>query len=506
MLDSWRAANFDPHVVLGLQRPATPEQITQAHRRLVREFHPDRHFGDPLAHNILTRINVARDTLNSSISQISKPEARYDGSYRDLLRNRQQDRDATNYRAEGQSPSESVSQPSPKRNRWGRIKTILWAVAVFVAVIWIISRFQGASSPTEVIEPLALTRTVPTAVSDVEDHANTLTVPPTSTPESEILLNESNIEEWRKYALALINDERQKVGLHPLILNNNPASQSHAEDMRDNCFMSPWGTDGLKPYMRYTLSGGEQQTTDIVHGANYCPTFGFLYERVSIMQNIQDAISLAVDFSIMESNIFDPYASEISIGFAYHEPNLWTSMIIISDFVEYQLIPFIHDDILQFKVTVKNGIDLSMTYPVILIFYDKPPHKLTRGQLHQTNCYWYGDFIAIILNPDYSYDSDIIDFPSEQCIDPYNVPIDAPEIDSYEELPTPTPVVIQEEGIVITADEWDVAGDALYVKVDLGVLMSLLGDGIYTINLSAEIDDNEVSISTYSIFVPPRTN
>lgn len=63
MLDTWRAANFDPHIVLGLQRPTSHQQITDAHRRLVIEFHPDRHFNDPLAVELLKRINVARDSL-----------------------------------------------------------------------------------------------------------------------------------------------------------------------------------------------------------------------------------------------------------------------------------------------------------------------------------------------------------------------------------------------------------------------------------------------------------
>jgi uncharacterized protein YkwD len=40
------------------------------------------------------------------------------------------------------------------------------------------------------------------------------------------------------------------------VLSYNAAAQKHAQDMLDNYYISHWGTDGLKPYMRYTQEGG----------------------------------------------------------------------------------------------------------------------------------------------------------------------------------------------------------------------------------------------------------
>ena len=515
MLDSWRAADFDPHVVLGLQRPASLEQITDAHRRLVAEFHPDRHLGDPLAHELLKRINVARDTLLSLSRQTrdtqpsSKRVHRYHATpYQQ--HHRSQERNRPYNRQSNQSDQTSTTTQQPKRP--GCLKTILWIFVIFVVALSLIRLFSGLRESSPITETVIVTRTIETIDSDVETPSATLKTPrrtptsiPTSTPEIDVKLSTSDVDEWRKYALSLINDERQKVGLHPLILDDNPASQNHAEDMRENCFISPWGTDGMKPYMRYTLSGGEQHTSDIIHGANYCPTFGFLYEKLSIEQDIQDVISFAIDMS-PESDIFNPYASKLSIGFAYGEPNLWTSMSFISDFVEYRVKPFIHNDMLEFRVTVKNGVDLSKGDLGVETYFDPIPYELKRGQLHQTNCYWYGDVVALILEPGWDYEDETFAFTSEQCIDPYDIPIDTAEVDAYEDLPTPTPVAVQEEAIIIVAEEWEIEEDEIYIKTDVSLLTTLLGDGVYTVMLIVDVDGELIPISTYSVFVPPRTN
>jgi len=63
-------------------------------------------------------------------------------------------------------------------------------------------------------------------------------------------------QELFEYALELINKDRRTAGLDPVVLNYNKAAQLHAEDMLDNLFLSHWGTDGFKPYMRYTAGGG----------------------------------------------------------------------------------------------------------------------------------------------------------------------------------------------------------------------------------------------------------
>ena len=59
----------------------------------------------------------------------------------------------------------------------------------------------------------------------------------------------------KRLMLKLINEERIRVGLRPVIMAENAAAQLHAEAASKGCFSSYWGLDGLKPYMTYSLSG-----------------------------------------------------------------------------------------------------------------------------------------------------------------------------------------------------------------------------------------------------------
>ena len=67
--------------------------------------------------------------------------------------------------------------------------------------------------------------------------------------------------------LQLINEERVRAGVAPVVLGDNIAAQLHAESALENCFSSHWGIDGLKPYMRYSLAGGYQSNAENVSWA-----------------------------------------------------------------------------------------------------------------------------------------------------------------------------------------------------------------------------------------------
>ncbi len=54
----------DLYAMLGVAPTATPAEIRQAYRRLVRQYHPDRHPGDPAAHARMVEINAAYAVLS----------------------------------------------------------------------------------------------------------------------------------------------------------------------------------------------------------------------------------------------------------------------------------------------------------------------------------------------------------------------------------------------------------------------------------------------------------
>ncbi len=56
----------DHYEVLGVRRDATPDEIKSAFRKLAAQFHPDRHQGDPGAHERFKEINLAYQVLSNA--------------------------------------------------------------------------------------------------------------------------------------------------------------------------------------------------------------------------------------------------------------------------------------------------------------------------------------------------------------------------------------------------------------------------------------------------------
>ena len=70
--------------------------------------------------------------------------------------------------------------------------------------------------------------------------------------------------------LELINQARAEAGVPPVVMGTNQVAQIQAEALLRDCTLSHWGTDGLKPYMRYSLAGGYQVNKETATTANEC--------------------------------------------------------------------------------------------------------------------------------------------------------------------------------------------------------------------------------------------
>src|SRR5436190_19393083 len=70
--------------------------------------------------------------------------------------------------------------------------------------------------------------------------------------------NEDDVRLAREQLLRMVNEERSQAGLGKLELDGlacNVASD-HALDMAKGEFLSNWGSDGRRPYQRYSFAGG----------------------------------------------------------------------------------------------------------------------------------------------------------------------------------------------------------------------------------------------------------
>ena len=106
-------------------------------------------------------------------------------------------------------------------------------------------------TPTPTMAPTPIPTPLPTAKPTTAP-----TVRPTPAPTPTLL------EELRLYALDLINKDRTKHSVEPVILGSNPAAQLHAQDMIEHDYFGHWWADGRKPYMVYTETGGKSYVAE----------------------------------------------------------------------------------------------------------------------------------------------------------------------------------------------------------------------------------------------------
>ncbi len=205
----------------------------------------------------------------------------------------------------------------------------------------------------------------------------------------------------KRYMLELINAERARAGLNPVILGDNIAAQLHADAALENCFSSHWGVDGLKPYMRYSLAAGYQSNGENGSGLDYCIKASDRYQSLSsIRQEIRETMAGWMSSSGHRSNILDPSHRKVSIGLAWDRYNAELYQHFEGDYVEYDRLPTIANGSLSLSGTAKNGVRFGEPGDLgVDIYYDPPPHELTGGQVARTYCYDSGRQVASLREP-----------------------------------------------------------------------------------------------------------
>ena len=375
-----------------------------------------------------------------------------------------------------------------------------------------------AATPTPVVVP------VPTIVAIATTGASSLL----STPVATATLNRANgpnllhLEE-KQYMLELINAEREQAGLNPVEMGDNIAAQLHSESALENCFASHWGMDGLKPYMRYSLAGGYQSNAENGHGSDYCITHNDGYAAIdSVEEEIRQAMAGWMRSPGHRRNILDKYHKKVNIGLAWDRYNFLAYQHSEGDYVEYEELPSIENGRLSFSGTARNGVrfgekkDLS-----VQVYYDPPPHDLTRGQISRTYCYRLGVQVASLRPPVESgrrYRETAFPKTYRPCPDPYAVTHGTPGANSVDEAHEiwkeayDASGTLEEETIFvpwITASGWVASGQTFSVKANIGdVIEECRRGGVYTVLVWGKIDGEDVVISEYSVFqgiTPPET-
>ena len=322
--------------------------------------------------------------------------------------------------------------------------------------------------------------------------------------------------------LKLINEERERAGVQPLTMGDNFAAQLHAENSMASCTGSHWGVDGLKPYMRYSLAGGYHSNGENWYGRNYCIKASDGYRTLGTTPSeIRDMMDWLMNSPGHRRNILDKWHKKVNIGLAWDRYNFGGLQHFEGGYVEFDVLPNIADGQLSFSGRAINELHFSDKKELELqLFYDPPPHALTRGQVSRTYCYDGGLKIAAFrysLTGGYYWLEDEFVSSHSPCPDPYDVSPAASPPRSPEESHAlwrqayQASQVRTESSIIVpwvTASTWRASGSDFSVVADISGLLSEYGPGVYTVVVWGEIGGEDVVIAEYSIFYgvePPDT-
>ena len=431
------------------------------------------------------------------------------------------------------------------------MKIALIAIAVIIASVAVLSQtgaidrwiaqFQPAASvevvivtPTPAPQQPTLARPTPTPVPGTPAPTATPSPPtatprPTATPEPTPIptatpippprpsdgpgLDADVLAELRQQMLDLINAARRQHGLVEVVLDDNPTAQMHAEDARANCFSGHWGSNGMKPYMRYTLNGGIHYSAENVSGSSYCPHDPHRYRDTTLEDEVIEAHQGLMNSPGHRRNILDPAHRKLGLGFSYEKPNLWVVQLFTSNYIEFTLMPRIEGEQLEFAYRFTNGAREADEHPPsAAVFYDALPHNLTRGQLARTGCYSLDRRIAAIrppAGPNSYWTEDYSEDELTTCPDPYRVHPSAEPPTSYDDdrrihveaiqASNAAPQSVVYPRITSSVESLPIGG--YHVITDLSEQIAQFGPGVYTLVMWANVDGESAQVAEYSIFL-----
>ena len=320
---------------------------------------------------------------------------------------------------------------------------------------------------------------------------------------------------YPEYMLHLINIERRKAGVDPVELGTNIVAQIHADNMVSMCFLSHWGVDGLKPYMRYSLCGGYQVNSENVHGVSSCflspQTIGSSI-RGPVTLGLHKAMTAFLSSAGHRDNMFNPDWRKVNIGVAEDAYNLKIVQHFEADFVELEEDPTLDGRVLTISGRVKDGISIDSNLSFYLsVDYDPPPHILTLGQLLRSAAYGAGQLVAAYTTPGTEGQ---IGQAQVYCGDPYMVEDDVAVAANGQEA-----IIIRSEvkrlisqcekqaTSVQVSDQslhWFGGNDRFSVQVDLSAPIREHGRGVYTVDLVTAENTSFFSHSFFYGIIPPE--
>lgn len=274
------------------------------------------------------------------------------------------------------------------------------------------------------------------------------------------------------YALAQINADRAANGTGPVTLGYNQAAQQHADSMLYYGYFSHFDTQGYKPYMRYTLLGGQGADFENVAFYSYSATY---YTSTSAAEGAIKTLEHSMVYDDVACcnnghryNILDPLHNVVSIGVAYNGTHLYFDEEFENDYINLNLKATSASSSNPYYVTMTGTPTQKFATPnSIWIAFDGTPTAETPAQLNSgPHEYSPGTLEGGVL-PKSGF------LGCEQFV----------------------------RGTTVCADKWVFSSTSVDIAFSLNEFVKNYGPGVYTIYLITGSDTNS-AITTLSVFVP----
>jgi uncharacterized protein YkwD len=349
--------------------------------------------------------------------------------------------------------------------KWVKIGFIVVTIVIVFALIMVLVgsiqlQLSIAPSPQSTAPILSLSPSVsPSTFSSLIPTISPSTIisnAPSSIPIS------SSPSQLVNYALSLINSDRQLNGLQNVTLSSIDSAQQHADNMLKNGYFSHWDTNGYKPYMRYTLAGGQGAVAENI---------AWRKETGNIFGTDVKSALKDLEWSMMyddaasnwghRDNILNPLHNKVSIGIAYDEHNVYFVEDFEDDYINWITLS-VSGSTVQMQGTI---LKLSESISNFNIYFDNL-NALTTQQLANSpynSSYDSGTYVGNIQAP--------------------------PESGYYYEQPT--------DHVLIVASTWKISGSNFEIAFDISQAFNQNGKGVYTLYLWTK---ENICLTTFSIW------
>ncbi len=208
-----------------------------------------------------------------------------------------------------------------------------------------------------------------------------------------------------QFALKQVNIDREKHGVTSVLLGNNLAAQNHTDDMLRLGYHSHWNSEGVKPYVTYTQTGGRGSVGEnIAWRFLECPTSNCAPTRLDPIESIEELHYLMM-YDDAESdwghrdNIIDPHHTHVNFGFSYDDDSFYFAQHFEVNIIQWQRVE-LKDMNLELVGTMPDGLKVDS----MAIYEDDSPMALSGKMLDHTppyslNYYDPGTLTGMLLKP-----------------------------------------------------------------------------------------------------------